>query len=287
MYFRRSVQGWIPTVVSRVSSTAYREFTEEQMRAYFTKDDTRKIHVMTIAFIGCIASVLIGIFWLVYIWWFILAGLLFFLIGGIFWLVIRLSIQVPSDEQYDAWVDKKAKEKLGEALLEEGQEDLTSEEQKRLLSVCGYVLPGTKEAKQHMKQDVLWKRGGDGVMRYSVNIRTYVLPLEHRIVLMRLIINTVNHLDSGGSNNTYFYHAVGAIQKVDENEIVEIEGIEYMYRTRSFCLDVNGRTVSVTIRSLPITRDPDLPKFDFIQPDVEETIRKLSNFIRSIKERGA
>lgn len=42
----------------------------------------------------------------------------------------------------------------------------------------------------------------------------------------------------------------------------------------------------VTIRSLPLDHTPNLPEFDFVQPDIEGTIRKLSNYIRSVKEAG-
>jgi len=234
----------------------------------------------------CAICVIFGFFWLADLEWFILFGSLCFVVGVVTWLIVRFSIRVPSDAQYDAWVNKKAKDELEKALQEEGQEDLTALQRERLLVVCGYAVPGTKDAKQHLKQDILWKKGKDGVMRYSVNIYTYILPLEHRIVMMRLTINTVNRRDSGGSANIYFYDAVGAIQRVDENEILEIDGIEYMYRTKSFCLDVSGRNVCVTIRSLPLDHTPNLPEFDFVQPDIEGTIRKLSNYIRSVKEAG-
>lgn len=286
MQFRRSVQGTIPFVVSKFSSAMYREFTEDQMRAYFTKNDTGKIYALCIAFALCITSILLGFTWLVNMEWFLLAALCCFIVGSTLWLIVRFGIQVPSDTQYDAWIDRKAKNELEKALQEEDLEDLTLKERERLLVVRGYAVPGAKDAKQHLKQDILWKLGKDGVMRYSVNIYTYVLPLEHRIVMMRLTINTVNHRDSGQSISTYFYDSVGALQKVDENEIVEIDEVEHMYRTRSFCLDTNGRNVSVTIRSLPLDHTPDLPEFDFIQPNVEETIRKLNRYIRSIKECG-
>ncbi len=285
MQFRRSVQGSIPFVISKVSSAVYREFTDDQMRAYFTKDDTSKIYALRIAFVLCFASVVLGFIWLGNMKWFLLAALCCFIVGSTLWLMVRFGMQTPSDLQYDIWIDRKAKNGLEKALQEEDLEDLTPRERERLLVVRGYAVPGAKDAKQHLKQDILWKLGKDGMMRYSVNIYTYVLPLEHRIIMIRLTINTVNHRDSGQSISTYFYDSVGALQKVDENEIVEIDDVEHMYRTRSFCLDANGRNVSVTIRSLPLDHLPNLPEFDFIQPNVEETIRKLNRYIRSIKER--
>jgi hypothetical protein len=174
------------------------------------------------------------------------------------------------------------------ALQEEDLDDLPEKEREHILCIHGYAVPGIKDAKKYLKEDILWKKGIDGIKRYSINVYTYILPLEHRITAMTFHINAVNHADSSQNIGDHFYDAVVFVQTVEENELVTIEEVEYLYKTKSFLLGINdGKSVNVTIRSLPLKRDTGLPGFDFIEPDVEATIRKLRRYIRSIKERGA
>jgi hypothetical protein len=78
------------------------------------------------------------------------------------------------------------------------------------------------------------------------------------------------------------------VKQAEENELITVDEIEYLYRTKSFIIGTNdGHSVKVTIRSLPLSRVSHLPTFDFIKPEVEQTIRRLRRHICSIKEKGA
>lgn len=285
MRYQRKFQGFVSQIVSNVP---YRDFTEEQMYAYFTKDDSRKRFLSSVAFGSSVAFLVASFVWFIDFPWLAAISLLSIIFGITLQIVIKLGIKVPTDEEYDTWVLKKAEKELHKALEEVGREDLSAAERKRILVVRGYAVPGTKDAKKYLKEDILWKDCRDGLKRYSINLFTYVLPLEHRLVAMTFHINAVNHRDHSQNIGEYFYNAIVSVRTIDDNEQLTIEEIDYLYRTKSFRLDTNdGNSVCVTLRALPLARVPDLPDFGFIDPNVEETIRKLRKHIRDIKEQGA
>lgn len=285
MSYQRKFQGFVSQIAASVH---YRNFTEEQLYAYFTKDDSRKRFLSKVAFGTSIAFLIASFVWFTDFPWLAGISLLSILVGTILRIVIKLGIKVPTDEEYDTWVLKKAEKELHKALEEVGREDLSIAERKRILVVRGYAVPGTKDAKKYLKEDILWKDCRDGFKRYSINLFTYVLPLEHRLVAMTFHINAVNHRDHSQNIGEYFYNAIVSVRTVDDNEQMTIEEVDYLYRTKSFRLDTNdGNNICVTIRSLPIARVSGLPDFGFIDSNVEETIRKLRKHIRDIKEQGA
>lgn len=279
---QRVIQGYLSRIHLGV---AYHDFTEEQMLAYFTRDNTRKIRFICGSFIAGILFFAIG---QQYPSLFVPLGVLAFGASLVVGLTIVFAPRVPTDEEYDTWVQKKAEGELKKALEEVDQDDLPEVERDRLLCVQGYALPGTKDAKKYLREDIHWKVGKDGAKRYSINIFTYVLPLEHRIAAMTFHINAVNHSDHSQVIGEYFYSEIVFVRKAEENDQVTVDEVEYLYRTKSFILGTNdGHSVNVTIRSLPVSNASHLPTFDFIKPEVEQAIRRLRWHICSIKEKGA
>lgn len=279
---QRRIQGYLSQLRSSVPAC---DFTEEQMRAYFTRDNTRKIYLAWASFA---ASILLFIMSQQYYPLLALFGVIS--LGVCFAVILSLLFEsrLPTDEEYDAWVQQKADEELQKALEEADKDDLPEDERNRILCVQGYALPGAKDARKYLPQDILWKVGKDGRKRYSINIFTHVLPLEHRITVMGFHINAVNHRDHSQTVGEYFYREIVYVRTTEENELITVEEAEHLYKTKSFVLGTNdGHSINVTIRSMPLIYQLHLPEFDFSRPEVELTIRKLRRYIRSIKEKGA
>jgi hypothetical protein len=283
MTWQHKIQGSLPQILS---SVLHRDFTEQQLRAYFTKDDSLVRQVMKSAFALSFLFAFAPVFRLAYYPWFALLCLFSLLVAGVAYLLIRLGIPIPTDEEYEAWVEKRAAQELQKGLIEIEQEDMPQAQRESLLVVRGYAVPGTKDEKHYLKEDILWKQGKDGKKHYGIYIYTYIIPLEHRIVSLTFHVNAVNFADrSTPGIAEYFYSDIVAVQAAYERERVTIEGLEYLYNTQSFLLSSSdGKGISVTIRSLPIAHEHKLPTFDFIDPRIEGTIRKTRKLVCSRKE---
>src|SRR5437764_1161929 len=80
------------------------EFTEKQMREYFTKNDTPKEVVKW-------TSILLGFFCVALIFFFpaylliwLCAGTVFCFVAFTMLLILRFGVHPPTDEEYDSWV---------------------------------------------------------------------------------------------------------------------------------------------------------------------------------------
>ena len=282
MKWSHKIQGSLPQILHGV---LHHDFTEQQMQAYFTKDDTWLRRLMWGAFITGIV-----IFYASFVSptasrWSIPVSFCILFLGVIIFFSIKLGIQMPTDQEYEVWVARKAVEELQKGLIELDLEDLSKEERDHLLVVRGYAVPGTKDEKNFLKEDIRWKKGKDGEIHYSINIYTYLIPLEHRIASLTFHINAMNFHDRSQGIGEYFYSGIVSVQTRDEREFVIINDEEQLYHTQSFLLSSSdGKGVSVTIRSLPLKHNAKLPEFDFADPRVEDTIRRMRRLLRSIKQ---
>jgi len=257
------------------------------MHAYFTGSYSRAFRWVTAALVSSISFFVICLIWLRVETLAIVISFAAIVVSLIVWWLIK-QLTIPSDAQFDAWLAKKADEELTLALEEIDQDDMPPEEREQLLIVHGYAVPGMKDEKQYLKEDIFWKNGKDGVKRYSINRYTCIVPIKHQLAALSYHINAVNHSDRSQSVGEFFYSGVVSIQTVDEREYLTIGEVEYLYRTRSFLLGTSdGKGVNVTIRSLPLACKAELPGFDFTNPAIEQTIRRMRRLLRSIKEQGA
>src|SRR5216684_5087414 len=104
-----------------------REFSENQMRAYFTKDDTKKKMLMEVSLLLVPISLISGFFLPDYFFVCLCAGGIFWFVAVIIWCSMRFGIQVPTDKEYDAWVKARAREALRGELRKLNQDHLEEE----------------------------------------------------------------------------------------------------------------------------------------------------------------
>jgi hypothetical protein len=263
-----------------------RNFSEAQLRAYFKKDDSWKIRMLFLMLAAGICCFMVGHFWFLGDAKYPTAGAIFLLLAFCFWLLIEYGIKIPTDAEYDAWVDSKAKKAFWKAWRKIDEEGLADEQiREQILFIHGFALAGTKQAKKYRLQDLLEKTGKDGGKRYSINVYTFFVPMEHQLAVFAFDINAVNHRDHRSFIQQYFFNDVVGITTEDELDMITRGGVEHTYRTESFALRIcDGNRVSATICSIPVDPVPGLDTYNLPDSDVDRTISRLRLLLRSKKQ---
>jgi hypothetical protein len=267
-----------------------REFTDEQMLAYFTKDDRKKKQLLAgTAVLGilsfCLAFVdlFVGQVWIENPFDFFFAAIAFYIIALIIWVIIQLGVQAPTDKEYDAWVRERADEYLRRALRKINQDGLSEEKIDNIPFIHGFVLAGTQNAQNYRTKDIFWKNGKDNIKRYSINVFRYFLPVKHQLAVFIIDINAVNHQDRRERIHEYFFNDVVAVTTEEERDQIG----ENDYLTQSFTLRISdGKPISATIRSQPLDHEQKLEEYELpSSSDVDDTIAKLRLFLRTYKQK--
>ncbi len=262
-----------------------RKFSEAQLRAYFTRNDAWKFQMLFLMLavgIGCFAA---GHFWYPGDAKYPTSGAICLLLAFCFWLSIKYGTRVPTDAEYDAWVHRRAWDAFWEAWRKVDEEGLIEQEReqflKQVLFIHGFALAGTKQAKKYRAQDLLEKKGKDGMRRYSINVYTFFVPMEHQLAVFAFDINAVNHRDHRSFIQQYFFADVVGITTEDELDTIK----EHTYRTESFALRIcDGNRISATIRSIPVDPVPGLETYKLPDSDVDRTISRIRLLLRAKKQ---
>lgn len=192
-------------------------------------------------------------------------------------------IPPPTDQELDAWLESRVRERLTFTLRKLGLDDEIANH-RQLLRVRGYVLPGMKDARHYRTQDLRYKLGADGKRRYSLNLYTYFYPADHQIMVFTYEINAMNWSEGRETTKEYFYHDIIGAETVDDSDQLYIEGKPYSYRTQSFRLKLcDGTAISATVRSRPLDDMTSLPVFDIPQSDIDDTVANLRMLLRTKK----
>lgn len=261
------------------------DFSEAQLQAYFTNDNSLKIKILLIALITGATCLIIG-------YSRASGGAPFREVGGIAllvafgcWLLIEYGIKAPSDAEYDAWVFKKANELFSKAWSKVDEEGRQEPDKEQTLSIQGFALHGTQNAKKYREKDLRYKVGKDKAKRYSINVFTFFVPMEHQLAVFVFDVNAVNHLDHRTFVQQYFFSDVVGITTEEELDKITMGGAEHAYRTESFALRIcDGNRISATICSIPIEHGQDLDTFNLPDSDVDRTIAQIRLLLRSKKQ---
>ena len=173
---------------------------------------------------------------------------------------------------------RKARQKVDE-------EGLTEYYDGEALSIHGFALAGTKQAKKYRIQDLLVKTGKDKTKRYSINVYTFFVPMEHQLAVFAFDINAVNHRDHRSFVHQYFFADVVGITADDELDMITRNGEEHTYRTESFALRIcDGNRISATIRAVPIDHEQNLDTYNLPDTDIDRTIAQIRLLLRAKKQ---
>ncbi len=117
--------------------------------------------------------------------------------------------------------------------------------------------------------------------RYSINVYTFFVPMEHQLAVFAFDINAVNHRDHRSFIQQYFFADVVGITTEDELDTIK----EHTYRTESFALRIcDGNRISATIRSIPVDPVPGLETYKLPDSDVDRTISRIRLLLRAKKQ---
>jgi hypothetical protein len=257
-----------------------REFSNEQMRRYFTeKRYSGKWIVWTVIlgladFCSFAFNSVVGIIGLV---------LFLSLIG---YIVIKAR-SIPTDEEYDAWLERHAR-----AMIPRARKKLSLDRGSMigpLLRVNSFVLPGSLPATHFSADDVLMKEGKDGKWRFSVNVFMYFFPAEHYLAVFSRSVNALNQsAPPFEESEEYFYDDIVGVTMYTTQDYAIIDEQQYVYRIQKFSLRiVNGDDIDLGayIRASALDGNQQGPAIIPPTMNVDEVLAELRAILRSKRRR--
>jgi len=264
-----------------LSGVSTQQFSESEMRRYFSKGLTDAIVITIVGIVLIIVgSGIPG-----------LAPVVFLGLGlgaiGIVITAYKLFASKPSDQEYDKWLENHANalvfgagDKLG---MQRNQVEAHIIKQ-TLLSIHGFVLPGMSEAYKYRIDELRAKKGKDGVWRFSVNVYTYFFPEEHHLGAFVGDVNALNQSAHNDKTEEYFYQDVVGATVSDEQNTIEFRGKKYQYRIQQFSLRItNGDSIGATVNARPADNRQNAPIFSIPDSGIDRTIAYLRMLLRTKK----
>jgi hypothetical protein len=252
------------------------QFSEAEMKRYFS---TIPRSAIIIAIVGAVLLLLGLIAQTVAL---ILVGLIVALIGG--GIIVSASAgRKPTDQQYDIWLKSQAKAIADRAIMKLGldQSEITNEP----LEVHGFVLPGMKDSNRYRADEPRWKKGNDGLIRFSVNTYTFFFPEEHHLAAFVGDVNALNQTAHNEKTEEYFYRDIVGATTSDEQDNITIKGKQYQYRTQRFSLRItSGDSIGVSIDAVPIDNRQNIPSFKIPNSGIDRTVAQLRMLLRAKKQ---
>ena len=194
-----------------------RRISEKQMKRYFSSaDPTAGVIVAILVLVLGVLLFIIGLASPDVNLAIILGGVIFLIGVGILVVVMTegANLAEPTDAQYDAWLQVKANRLLRSAMMKLNIDRQTT---KGYLQVHGFVLPGMRESYQYRPDELLWKKGKDGLVRYSVNVYTYFFLAEHSLVVFIGDVNALNQATQHETIKEYFYRDIVGVILSERN----------------------------------------------------------------------
>lgn len=250
-----------------------RHISEAEMKRYFIPSDEIVVILLIIA--GVIL-LLIGL--ILQSVGLILAGLAAALIGGGIIVTPMVGSINPTDAEYDAWLKAQS-----DTLLRRAMRKLNIDRQttKGYLQVHGFVLPGMRESYQYRPDELRWKRGKDGIIRFSVNVYTYFFLTDQSVIVFTGDVNALNQSAHHEKTQEYLYRDIVGVTTSDEQNVIGL----HQYRVQRFSLRVsNGDTLNVSANASPVDARQNLPSFAISDSGIDKTVATLRRVVREAKQ---
>lgn len=192
------------------TSVSTRQFTETEMRRYFSKPPVWPIPVAILGILG----LLIGLVNLNQAGGCALVGLILLGAGGFAFYSTRQATK-PTDAEYDAWVDSHiwALEQAGMRKLNLDGSQLVAQS----LPVRGIVVPTVESFAQFGVDQVLWKVGNDGITRFSINTGKYFYPTENHLSAYSDVVSALKQDYHREQTEQFFYQDINGVTTSDRS----------------------------------------------------------------------
>lgn len=206
-------------------------------------------------------------------------GIVLGLIGGIAFIsaLIRRSSQ-PNDRQIDQWFEEDLKEISKHALQ---KLDLSSEllAGKEPLRVIGPVLWPTSGVPN---SDLLWKKGSDDYVRFSVYKVVLIYTAEHLLAAYSCDFNMLKNVLLNEDTYEFHYRDIVSVTTHEASTSYTLPNNEKMVVGQEFRVSVPGESINVIIDSQTLFK---ITKGDvFYKNEVEKTVQRLRNLLRDKKQ---
>jgi len=250
-----------------------RQISEEQMKRYFSTSNLPTGVIIVIIF-GAILLLIAGLS--LQSGGAIVLGLVICLIGvGI--LVARILGAKPTDAEYDAWQKAQADKLLKRTIRKLG---IDRQITKGYLQVHGFVLSGMSESYKYRSDELRWKKGTDGRVRFSVNVYTYFFPTDHYVVVFIGDVNALNQSAHNEKAEEYFYRDIVGVTTSDEQDFIWLKEGQYQYRMQRFSLRIsNSDTLGVSVNASPLDTRQNLPSFTVPDSGIDNTVAGLRRLL--------
>jgi hypothetical protein len=204
------------SIATTQTTVAVRQFTETEMRRYFSKPPVWPIPVGILGALG----LLIGLANVNQAGGCALVGVILLVVAGIVFYTTTQGTK-PTDAEYDAWVDSHV-----HALEEAGLRKLNLDRSQLVgqpLPVRGIVVPTLENFAQFGVDQVLWKVGKDNITRFSINTGKYFFPTEHHLSAFSDIVSALNQGYHREQTEQFFYNDINGVTTSDRSIRIVVE----------------------------------------------------------------
>lgn len=189
----------------------------------------------------------------------------------------------PSDEQFESWLKNRATAMRRRALraLDVDEHRIMGE----VICIQSFVLEGSPLALNY-RNNVYMKQGKDEKWRSSVNLFTYIFPMDQYIAVYTGDINALGQSGFfGESSHDYLYRHIISVTVRPSQETVVINGRRSRYRLQKLVFSMtNGDHIEgAYLSALPLDSGSDLPRITLAETGNTEMLNKLRRLIRSIQ----
>ena len=199
---------------------------------------------------------------------------------GILWGVIAFAgrASLPSDHQIDQWLEDDLKEISKHALqkLDLSPELLTTEKPLRVLGPILWTTSGVPD------KDLLWKKGKDEYVRFSVYSVVLIYTAEHLLAAYECDFNMLKDVMLNENTYEFHYQDIVSVTTHETSTSYTLPNNEKMVVGQEFKVSVPGESINVIIDSQAIFK---VTKGDiYYKDEVEKTVQRLRNLLRDRKQ---
>ncbi len=216
-----------------------------------------------------------------------LAGAALIVIGGFVARYIYYS--VPSDAEYEAWIERQTSEIILQATTK-----LHPDSPQAVQIIHSVVLPGTKaEQKGHYNEgEACMKLGKDNLWHYSLHDCIILFPADNYLAAFKANISALNQgRQRLSSTDEYFYRDIVGVTTMTKTDYVTVtvkgQSVpqEYLIEECSFKVS-NGSTMEMgaAIGVQRLQQKSKAPELTISGVDPQDTVDKLRSLIRSKKQ---
>ncbi len=212
----------------------------------------------------------------------LVVGVVLIVIGGVLLANLQPRSNI-TDQQYDEWLEAQFRALIPRSLdkLSLDMGEMTREP----LMVQGFVLPGMQSAGKYRLDELRWKVGKDGSVRYSVNVFTLFWKEDHHLAVYKGDVNALNPTAHNENTSEYFYTDIVGATTDDNQDFVTINKQQIPYRIQFFALRVSsGDTVGVAVGADPIDNRQNLPRFTVPNSGIDQAVAQLRMLLREKKQ---